>query len=51
MDRTVKEQRLRTREVNTQKVNTANSGVTLGFYFGTGSKSADLNEFFLMCYK
>jgi hypothetical protein len=27
------------------------SGVTLGFYFGTGSKSSDLNEFFLMCYK
>jgi hypothetical protein len=28
-----------------------NSGVTLGFYFGTGSKSSDLNEIFLMCYK
>jgi hypothetical protein len=27
------------------------SGVTLGFYFGTGSKSSDLNEIFLMCYK
>jgi hypothetical protein len=27
------------------------SGVTLGFYFGTGSKSSDLNEMFLMCYK
>jgi hypothetical protein len=24
------------------------SGVTLGFYFGTGSKSSDLNEMFLM---
>jgi hypothetical protein len=29
----------------------AYSGVTLGFYFGTGSKSSDLNEIFLMCYK
>jgi hypothetical protein len=28
-----------------------NGGVTLGFYFGTGSKSSDLNDFFLMCYK
>jgi hypothetical protein len=27
------------------------SGVTLGFYFETGSKSSDLNEIFLMCYK
>jgi hypothetical protein len=29
----------------------SDSGVTLGFYFGTGSKSSDLNEIFLMCYK
>jgi hypothetical protein len=27
------------------------SGVTLDFYFGTGSKSSNLNEIFFMCYK
>jgi hypothetical protein len=36
---------------NCQNGGLEDSGVTLDFYFGTGSKSSDLNEIFFMCYK
>jgi hypothetical protein len=32
------------------KITSRISGVTLDFYFGTSSKSSDLNEIFFMCY-